>query len=82
MVDLGFLFKIMVRFGFPSEFFSMIWMLFLDASTSVKVNGFATTPFEICKGVHQGCPLVPYLFLLVAEVFNAMIKAKVESRQA
>jgi hypothetical protein len=57
-------------------------MLFLDASTSVKVNGFATTPFEICKGVHQGCPLVPYLFLLVAEVFNAMIKAKVESRQA
>jgi hypothetical protein len=77
MVDWGFLLKVLAKFGFPAEFVAWTRMLFLDASASVKVNGSTITPFEICRGVRQGCPLAPYLFLVVAEVLNAMVKSEV-----
>jgi hypothetical protein len=80
MVNLNFLFAIMRDFGFPEEFVEMTQMLFKDASASVKVNGAYTVPFEIGRGVRQGCPLAPYLFLLIAEVMNAMLKKEVAAR--
>ena len=35
-------------------------------------------PFAIRCGIRQGCPLAPYLFLIAAEVMNAMVKVEVE----
>jgi hypothetical protein len=79
MVDHTFLFGAMEKFGFPREFVGMTSLLFQDAMASVKINGAQTTTFEIQQGVRQGCPLAPYLFLIVAEVMNAMIKLEVAS---
>jgi hypothetical protein len=79
MVDFGFLFGVMHRMGFPTEFVGMTQMLFKDAAASVKVNGAQIATFQIGRGVRLGCPLAPYLFLLVAEVMNAMIKKEVEA---
>lgn len=42
-------------------------MLLEGASASISLNGFHTDTFSIGQGVRQGCPLAPYLFLLVAE---------------
>jgi hypothetical protein len=55
-------------------------VLFQDALVCVKINGAHTKAFSIGRGVRQGCPLGPYLFLIVAEVMNAMIKTKVAAR--
>lgn len=75
-VDWLFLFATITRLGFPSEFISMTKLLFGEASASVRVNGCISRTFPIEKGVRQGCPLAPYLFLIIAEALNAMVKVE------
>jgi len=40
---------------------------------SVVIDGKTYEAFAINKGVQRGCPLVPYLFLIVGEMLNAMV---------
>jgi hypothetical protein len=54
-------------------------MLFRGANACVSVNGKLTRKFPIHQGVRQGCPLAPYLFLIIGEVLNLYIKAEVEN---
>jgi hypothetical protein len=78
MVDWGFLFGAMNTLGFPSEFIDLIKLLFKNATACVKVNGSLSESFKIARGVRQGCPVAPYLFLIAAEVLNMMVATKVE----
>ena len=73
MVDWQCMYKIMEKLGFPQVFIKMVSLLFHDASACVKLNGEPSPYFPIQRGVRQGCPLAPYLFLIVAEVLNAMV---------
>lgn len=77
MVDWGFLFSTMAKLGIPLEFIDMTKLLFHDATPSVKVNGVLCAPFGITRGCDKGS-LVPYLFQLIAEVLNSMVKKGVE----
>ncbi|GKU97686.1 hypothetical protein SLEP1_g10796 [Rubroshorea leprosula] len=50
------------------------------AIVSVLVNGNPTEEFHMKKGLRQGDPLAPFLFLLVADALNGLIlKAKEEN---
>jgi hypothetical protein len=75
-VELDFLFRVMDRFGFPREFTHMTQMLFGGASVCVSVNGRLTRKFSIRQGVRQGCPLAPYIFLIIGEVLNLSVQAE------
>lgn len=77
MVDRSFLSKTMAAFGFPKQFIAMMMLLFQDAQATIKVNGSQSLPFPIQRGVRQGCPLAPYLFILITEVLNLMVKTEV-----
>jgi hypothetical protein len=77
MIDFNFLFGAMRILGFLDKFMGMMQMLFKDATANAKINGSQTTPFKIGREVWQGCPLAPYLFLIVAKVMNAMLKREV-----
>jgi hypothetical protein len=76
-VDLSFLFSAMLIMGFPREFTNMLKLLFEGAQASVSVNGKSTDKFKISQGVRQGCPVAPYLFLIVGEILNECIKREV-----
>ena len=73
MVEWKFMYMILEKLGFPQVFIRMISLLFQDASACVKLNGEPSPYFLIQRGVRQGCPLAPYLFIIVAEVLNAMV---------
>jgi hypothetical protein len=52
----------------------MIQLFFPGAKAAVNVNGRITSHFPVLQGVRQGCPLAPYLFLIVGEVLNHCVK--------
>ena len=67
-VNHSFLFKVLQQFGFGESFIQWIRVLYANASTNVLINGFLTENIALKSGVRQGCPLSPYLFLLVMTV--------------
>ena len=45
-----------------------------NVESCVLNNGWASNFFEIQRGVRQGCPLSPYLFVLSVEVLAKVIR--------
>jgi hypothetical protein len=77
-VHLSGLFKIMQTFGIPEHFLRMVQVLFSGATSSVNLNGGNSEVFDVQRGVRQGCPLAPYLFLFVGEALNIMSRRALE----
>lgn len=55
-----------------------MWRCFSLASFSVLVNGIPMRQFEASRGLRQGDPLSPLLFIFVVETFGAMVHKAVE----
>ena len=73
-VDHQFLFKTLGAFGLGKNFINWVKVLYKDIQSMVKVNGFLTDPINITRGIRQGCPLSPLLYILVAEVCGIAIR--------
>ncbi|WP_208081343.1 hypothetical protein, partial [Bacteroides uniformis] len=49
------------------------------ASFNILLNGIASDFFHVGRGLQQGCPLLPLIFVLVMEGLSVLIKkAKVD----
>jgi len=78
-VDLKYLNAVMVNMNFPMLWRKLISECVGTATASVLVNGSPTEEFPIERGLKQGDRLSPFLFLLAAEGFAAMMKAAVSN---
>ncbi|GJX45711.1 putative reverse transcriptase domain-containing protein [Tanacetum coccineum] len=73
-----YLMEVMKCMGFGNKWCRWIDVCLKSASISVLVNGALTKEFNMGRGVRQGDPLSPFLFILAAEGLNVLIKDVVD----
>ncbi|PNX96151.1 cysteine-rich receptor-like protein kinase, partial [Trifolium pratense] len=76
-VEWVFLEYMMKRFGFCSLWIKWMKACVFAGNLSVLVNGSLTSEISIQRGLKQGDPLAPFLFLLVAEGFGGVMRKAV-----
>ena len=72
-VSWNFLFKLLLRMNFSPEYIAWIKLLYTNISSRVKINGTYSDSFSVERGVRQGCPLSPMLYVLFSEALTALI---------
>ena len=78
-VDWGYLDSVMEKMLFPVLWRKWIKECVGTATASVIVNGCPTNEFHLHRGLRQGDPLSPFLFLIATEGLNILMKAMVEN---
>ena len=73
-----FLYQVMGRMGFSSRWLSWIKRCIPTASFSVLINGSPAGFFPSSKGLRQGDPLSPYLFVIGMKALSCLINRAVE----
>lgn len=76
-VDWTFLFDCMICMDFPPLFVRWVRECVCSAKYSVILNGSMEGYFPGRRGLRQGDPISPYLFLIVMEAFAAILKYRI-----
>lgn len=68
-VEHDYLFFVLKCFGLPDTFVSWLKTLYAGQTSELVLNGEVSRRFSLMRGVRQGCPLSPVLFILSLEPF-------------
>ena len=74
-VDWGFMLSTLRTMGFGESFVNWVRLFYTNVQSAVNVNGYLSSFFSLSRGVRQGCPLSPLLYVLVSEVLAVNIRA-------
>jgi hypothetical protein len=77
-VEWSFLDYMLDRFGFCSKWKDWIRSCIFAENMSILINGSPSEEISIKRGLKQGDPLAPFLFLLVAEGLGGVMKRAVD----
>lgn len=72
-VDWRFLHHVMLCMNFPSVLVDLVMRCVTSVSYSILVNGHPGPHFSTQRGLRQGDPISPYLFIMCAEVFSELL---------
>ena len=65
---------LILQISVPLEGMNWIMGFLVSTNFSVLINGTPSSFFVASRGIRQGCPLSPLLFLLVVEQLSLIIK--------
>jgi hypothetical protein len=69
----------LLAFGFDQNWVTWILNLTSSAFFSLLINGVPSKPFSPSRGIRQGDPLSPFLFIIMAEGLSRSIQAALEN---
>ena len=75
-VDWDFMEGTLLRMGFPNIWVRGVSTLYRNTNNSLLFAGDIGRRFSISRSVRQGCPLAPFLFLLVSEAFSVHLNSQ------
>ena len=70
--------KVMQKMGFGFKWMGWMWRCISTTKFSVLVNGVPVGFFSSSKGLRQGDPLSPYLFVMGMELLSVFIRRAVD----
>jgi hypothetical protein len=74
----AFLFEVLRHLGFSDRFIGWLAILLSSASTKVLINGEPGPPICLRRGLWQGDPLSPQLFVLAVYVLGKLIRRAID----
>ena len=78
IVEWGFLLQSLERMGFGNKWIKWVEACIRSSKMSVLVNGAPTNEFGMQKGLRQGDPMAPFLFVIVAENLNLLMEEAID----
>ena len=73
-IEWSFIKRSLALFNFGDSIHQWISTFYNNLESAVLNNGFCTNFFKLSRGVRQGCPLSPYLFIVGVEILAFKIR--------
>src|SRR3954465_9136575 len=68
----------LINMGFGDKWLKWMELLIFNSNMSVLVNGCPTKEFVVNRGLRQGDPLSPFLFVIMAEGLAGLVRKSIE----
>ena len=73
-LEWNFIYHVLNWFKFPKYWIDLIMSCICLSNLSILINGERLDPFSPSRGIRQGNPLSPYIFILCMEYLAELIK--------